>query len=253
MSLEQYVIPSRGQSPFTDLQLRQHSSKRFPQRPLSNICAVSIHHAAATSSLPGIAAYHSSPGSHICNGGCPGICYHFAIDYDGSICQLNDLTSVVYSSGVKKNYRIPSQADCFDKKGKYFNRYSISVLVRGSFDAPGFKGGQEPTPEQMAALNVFVHWATQEAKFADGNPIALHNVLGHCHVNKNGCPGFIIQEWIENEVWTGRFLSLFEELLEEESEPEVSDEAALEVSLSEFLSRIGIPPLFAPLIKKTRS
>lgn len=206
MDIKDYIIPSRGQSPFIDVQLKQHAYKKFAKRAISDIGAASTHQVAAGSSFVGIACYHVSRDNHICSDGCPGINYHIGIEKDGTIYQLNDLTNVVYSSGKKKSYRLPSQADCFSRWGKYFNKYSIGILVRGNFDGPGYKGSEEPTPEQIEGLHRVANWATQEAKFFDNKPIELRNFLGHCHVNKNACPGFILQEWIEQEVWTGKFL-----------------------------------------------
>jgi len=227
MEIKDCIIPSRGQSPFIDLQLPKHAYKTFPKRAISDIVATSIHQTAAASTLIGIAYYHSSADNHICKDGCPGICYHFAIDYDGVIYQVNDLTDVVYSSGKKKSYRADSQANCFANKGKHFNNYSIGVLVRGSFDGPGFKGGQDPTPAQMEALKHFALWSTQIASFADNKPIELRNFLGHCHVNKKACPGFIIQEWIEKDIWTGKFLEKIEDTAAIEPTIELTHEQAM--------------------------
>lgn len=214
MTMQDYIIKNRGQSPFIDVQLPQHLTRRFERRALSTIGAMSIHQTAATSSFPNIARYHSSPDNHLCKKGCPGICYHFVIDYDGTVYQVNDLTSIVYSSGKKKHYRLPSQANCFDRWGKYFNKYSISVMLRGAFDGPGYKGGQEPTAQQIIGLARLVLWATTEARFADNSPLELCNILGHCHVNKNACPGFVVQDWIENTVWTGKIHETSEEVVE---------------------------------------
>jgi len=220
MELSEYVIESRGQSPFVDVQLKQHATKKFSTRALDSIYALSAHQTAAQSKIQNVARYHVSPDNHICSGGCPGFNYHFAVDYpDGTVYQTNDLTSIVYSSGKAKNYRLDSNADCFDKLGKYFNNYSISVMLRGDFDGPGYKGSQEPTPEQLLGLWKLVYWATQVASFKDNKPLALQNVLGHCHVNKNACPGFEVQDWIENEVWTGKFLEAAKEPMPRPASP----------------------------------
>ena len=205
--IKEYIIADRGQSPFTDVQLPFKQGAYFPTRSLDDICAASIHHQAGTGSIVGVAMYHSSPDCHICKNGCPGFCYHFAIDRDGGIYQTNDLKSIVWSSGKKKSYALPSEASCFDTHGKQFNKYSISIMLRGDFDGPGHKGTQDPTPEQLASLKEWVGWAVSAKTFQGRMPIPFNNMLGHCHVNKKACPGFIIQEWIEEDVWSGNVFS----------------------------------------------
>ncbi len=62
-----------------------HTSRRYSRRQLAQIEEVIIHHSAGpVDQTPAeIAAYHASPGNHICADGCPGIAYHILIDQFG--------------------------------------------------------------------------------------------------------------------------------------------------------------------------
>lgn len=79
-----------------------HPSKRFNKRDLSDIDEIIIHHTATpsrTTKIKTIASYHVEPGNHICEEGCPGISYHFMINYKGEIYQVNDLETISYQCG----------------------------------------------------------------------------------------------------------------------------------------------------------
>lgn len=82
--------------------LPKHPTKRFDQRSLSVISEAVIHHTATDSrstTIKSIATYHVEPGNHICADGCPGISYHFMINWKGEIYQVNELETISYQCG----------------------------------------------------------------------------------------------------------------------------------------------------------
>lgn len=172
-------------------ELARHSTRRFEDRQTSDIEYFTTHHMASGGDIWGVARYHVAPDNHICpKTGCPGACYHYYIDKDGIIYRVNDESLVVYSSGKVQDYRATSRMHL--KKGSSANQHSVSILLQGDFMAQGHKGADEPTEPQIRALiNLRNHLLNK-------HKLPPETFLGHCHVNKLGCPGFIVQDYLES-------------------------------------------------------
>ena len=101
----------------------------------------------------------------------PRIAYHFVIEKDGSVEQVNALNDVTWHCAGQ-------------------NTHSIGIMLVGNFAGPGHEGG-EPTLEQ------------EEAFFALGEHLEemlnlpLTAFFGHCEFGKLGCPGHTAYGWIE--------------------------------------------------------
>ena len=151
---------------------------RWPQkRNLGRIDRVILHqslgHAdpSGNRDVFGINNYHISPGNHISAGGCPHICYHYALDDDGVIYLCNELTDVVWHC-----------------KGQ--NSRSIGVMLVGNFAGPGHSGG-EPTVAQEQAFFALAEHLMETLRLP---PTAF---WGHADFGKAGCPGYTASGWIK--------------------------------------------------------
>lgn len=177
------IVDVRGELPV-------HDSRTWGHRPLSAIHFITVHHQAGTGPLENVARYHVAP-NHISNRGCPGFCYHYHIAYDGTISLTNDLTDTVWSCGKVKKYRFPSPAKM--RLWSNMNKQSVGIMLQGDFDGEGHKGFDGgPTRFQLEAL-IRLRW-----HLLDHLGLPVINFIGHCHVNKRGCPGFETQDFIES-------------------------------------------------------
>ena len=155
------------------------SRPRWPQkRELGKIDRVILHqslgHADTSGNRDvfGINKYHISPGNHISAGGCPHICYHFALDDDGSIYLCNELTDVVWHCAGQ-------------------NSRSVGVMLVGGFAGPGHEGG-EPTAAQEQAFFALAEYLGETLHLP---PSAF---FGHCDFGKPACPGNTAYAWLES-------------------------------------------------------
>lgn len=151
---------------------------RWPQkRTLERIDRVILHqslgHADTTGNRDvfGINNYHISPGNHIAAGGCPHICYHYALDDDGAIYLCNELTDVVWNC-----------------RGQ--NAHSIGIMLVGDFSGPGHQGG-EPTAAQEQAFGALAEHLMETLG------LGREKFFGHADFGKDGCPGYTAYGWIE--------------------------------------------------------
>lgn len=131
----------------------------FRKRKLSDITTIAVHHSASKMGQfkpADFARWHMDPKGRL---KAPAICYHFAIEPDGAIYQVNTLESVAWHAGNS-------------------NGYSIGVELNGNFEI------EEPKPEQLHSLRWLV--AQLEAKL--GKSLALK---GHRELpgNATACPG----------------------------------------------------------------
>jgi len=145
-------------------QLPKHPTARYDTRTLNSISHLAIHHSAAPANVApaSIAAYHVSQGW-------PGIGYHFLVEADGTIYQVNRLETIAYN--VYNN-----------------NRYLVGICTAGNFN------DVIPTPLQIERLGDLVAWLMQELK------IPIEMVLGHKEYPENAtaCPG---NQWQAGQNW----------------------------------------------------
>ena len=145
-------------------QLPKHKTLRYDLRPLKSITHLAIHHSAAPANVApsSIAAYHVSQDW-------PGIGYHFLVEADGTIYQVNRLETIAYN--VYNN-----------------NHYLVGICTAGNFN------DVIPTPLQIQRLGELVAWLMQELN------IPIERVLGHKEFPKTAteCPG---NQWLTGQRW----------------------------------------------------
>jgi len=168
-------------------QLRWNPNRPFwPQRRLlPNIDKVVLHQGISSQDVTGnadvfgINNYHISPDCHVSPGkGAPHICYHYAIDDDGKIYQVNDLGDVVWH--------------CLGN-----NTNSIGILLVGDFDGPQHTGRHVPSEGQERSF----FWLAEYLLSRDELPLINDNkcFYGHCDLQtgKVNCPGTVAYEWVQ--------------------------------------------------------
>lgn len=141
--------------------LPTHATRRFPKRNIGQVDTIVIHHTAGpvNQTVKSIAQYHSGSSSHVCKGGCPGICYHYVINRYGKIYLCNPLENVVYHAAP-------------------MNTRSIGVCLIGNFDKI------QPNQAQLDALDYLIPYLREALK-------KELQVIGHrdaCNGCKS-CPG----------------------------------------------------------------
>ncbi len=130
----------------------------FRTRPIENITHISVHHSASKSGQFGLkdfARWHMDPKGRL---KAPAICYHFGIEPDGKIYQVNTLDQIAWHTiGA--------------------NEYSIGIELNGNFEV------EEPSPEQLDSLKWLIEYLKQE--------LGELTILGHKQFkgNATSCPG----------------------------------------------------------------
>ncbi len=163
----QPAAPARAARPaikdITD-QLPKHPNLRYDTRAQGSITHLAIHHSAAPANVApsSIAAYHVSQGW-------PGIGYHFLVEADGTIYQVNRLETIAYN--VYNN-----------------NSCLVGICTAGNFN------DVIPTPLQIERLGDLVAWLMQELG------IPIERVLGHREYPESAteCPG---NQWQSGQKW----------------------------------------------------
>lgn len=154
-------------------QLEWHSSRRWSTRDFKQVDKIILHQELGDSSIEDVNNYHIKP-NHISSKGCPHFCYHYGISKKGEVIQANELSHVVWHT-----------------KGQ--NTAGIGIMFVGNFKGPGHELASEgPTDEQMVAAEDLVKFLLETFK------LTKQDVFGHYHFGKPACPGFFIQNWIEN-------------------------------------------------------
>ncbi len=173
-------------------ELPKHATKRYRQRPLSNVDTIVIHHTATRPSISAeaIARYHVSANGR----NWPGIAYHFVIPPDGRVLQTNALETMSYHVGTH-------------------NDHTIGVCLVGNFTyAPPTDEQIESGARLVAYLRDVIGW--------------LAAVRPHRALSQTACPGATWDEWLsllETEPdddeppddgvdWQARFDGLMEEM-----------------------------------------
>jgi len=167
----------------TDLrgQLAVHPARRFGRRRLEDIRGVVFHQQLSDGTVYAVARYHVSEECHISPGkGCPGICYTFAIDTDGTIYQCNDLEAITWSQGG-------SEPPLPMTRG---NTNYLAVMFRGDFTGKGHRGRHTPSEAQLESARVLWEWLRADL----GLPEDM--LFGHHDFGKPACPGTVLSELI---------------------------------------------------------
>lgn len=164
--------------------LPRHPRRRYPQRYLSDIQQVVVHHVDGndvrlsvplTSVTPQYLATYA-----VEDLGWPGIGFHFVVSADGIIFQSNSLASISHHA---------AQA----------NSQSVGVCFLGTFDAG------VPPPVQLRAGAQLIAWLLQELNIKLDQVVGHHEVLGEETVSVTGitCPG---RQWLEGKNWKNLLL-----------------------------------------------
>ena len=161
-------------------------------RKSAEVDTIIVHQAACKNATTmGLAKYHTSPTedrdhngmidawerNHLSDKGAPGICYHYTIEYDGTIYKCNSHWDSVWHSGSTK-----------------INNRSLGICVLGDFEGPTYVGKEKPRKEQLTALEELISFL-----LAHDWDIKKSNIKGHCEVKatKQACPGNIIMDTIK--------------------------------------------------------
>lgn len=159
------VVPVPSIKDITD-DLPTHTVNRYATRALSKITHITIHHSAAPANvaIETIARYHVNTNNW------PGIGYHFCIEADGAILQVNKLETISYHAGV-------------------VNDYTVGICVEGDF-----RKGAIPTPLQIQSAGHLTAWLSQKLD------IPIENIMGHKEYPQNPteCPG---DDWNVGQKW----------------------------------------------------
>lgn len=145
---------------FHDLrgQLPVSPTAQYATRPASDVQGVVWHHSATspTATFTSIAKFHVEVRKW------PAIAYHFAIDQEGVVYQLNDITTVSYQA-------------------QGYNSKTIGVVLIGNFE----EGEVPPAMEEsIITLNEYLR-----------DEYALKFAWLHKECRKTKCPGFNA-EWV---------------------------------------------------------
>ncbi|MEZ4991895.1 MAG: peptidoglycan recognition family protein [Saprospiraceae bacterium] len=147
-----------------------HPDRVYERRALSQIRQVIIHHTAGpvTQTPEDIARYHTGA-NHICSAGCPGIAYHYMIDREARVYQVNDLETI--------SYHVSGQ-----------NTVSVGICLIGNYDE------LEPTPQQLAAVVKLIRMLKRKLG------VKLE-IAGHRDYANKSCPGWNVDvDQIRNKV-----------------------------------------------------
>lgn len=161
-------------------ELPVHESRRFARRAVSDIRGVVFHQTLGDYSVTGIAKYHVSEECHIAPGvGCPGICYTYFVDTDGTIYLCNDHEAVTWSQAG-------STAPLPMTRG---NTNYLAVVFRGDFAGKDHKGG-EPTEAQLESARALWEWLRADLALPEDM------LFGHFDFGKPACPGNTLSKLI---------------------------------------------------------
>ena len=150
-----------------------HPWRRWSVRNLNKTDKIIIHQELAEGDIRAVNQYHISS-NHISKWGCPHFCYHFGIENNGDIVQANELRHVTWHTTGQ-------------------NETGIGIMLVGNFAGPGHNvGTREPAPEQVYALSELCDYLQQAFGLCN------QDIYGHYQFGKPSCPGFVVQEWIEN-------------------------------------------------------
>ena len=183
-SKKEDTSPPEIETPFSisdiSKELPWHKSRTWSKRALGAIDKIVVHQSLTSyknSTLEGINNYHIKPGkqNHISPNGAPHICYHFGIDGEGNVFQMNNLSHTVWHC-----------------KGK--NTSAVGILVLGDFNGPSYEGKDvEPTEAQVVSLGKL----TNNLLSRENLSISKQEVYGHKDFGKENCPGLTLGAFVD--------------------------------------------------------
>ena len=147
---------------------------RWPQqRNVATIDKVILHQELGNGDAVVVNEYHRryDPRGSAYGRNWPRIAYHFVIEKDGAVEDVNALTDVTWHC-----------------KGQ--NAHSIGIMLVGDFAGPGHEGGEPMAAQEQA----FFALAEHLMKMLGLEPDAF---FGHADFSKPACPGTTAYKWIE--------------------------------------------------------
>jgi len=151
---------------------KYQGDKLWGKRPISFITKIIVHQELGEGNTVAVHNYHISDNSHLKKGGAPKIAYHYTIEKDGTVYNVNDLTDVVWHCGKQ-------------------NIISIGIMLCGDFTGPSHIGKSEPTKAQTRSLKQLLEYLITELRL---NKKAIY---GHNDFGKDNCPGIVITNVIK--------------------------------------------------------
>jgi len=141
---------------------RLTSDKKYDKRDMNKVDKIIVHHTAGpkSQSIERVHNYHKGKGW-------PRVAYHFWIDEDGRIFQLNDVDTKTFHAGKS-------------------NSSSIGIVLPGYFHPPK---NHVPSQAQLDSLYNLVNQL--ESKYGS------KNVVGHRDVSSTSCPGDNLYPYVE--------------------------------------------------------
>ncbi|MFN2114896.1 MAG: N-acetylmuramoyl-L-alanine amidase [Anaerolineae bacterium] len=179
--------------------LPRHGSRTYPQRTLSDIRYLVLHHSGAS----GAVGPRAIAEEHVTANDWPGIGYHFVVDTAGTIYRTQDMTVVSHHA-------------------RQFNPVAVGVALLGDLSS------DVPTAEQLAAASQLL------ASLLADLGLPLDAVRGHREIVRTPCPGETFQS-----VWRPRLMQAIAELLGEAVPAPESGAAKLGASSAAPAARSG--------------
>lgn len=145
---------------------------KWGRRLVSAIKKIVVHQELGEGDTKAVHTYHISPTSHLKPGvGAPSIAYHYTIEKDGTVYDVNDDTSVTWHTAGQ-------------------NMKALGIMLVGDFTGPGHTGKSEPTEEQLGSLIRLLD------VLCERYDITRDSVYGHKDFGKQACPGDIVMRAI---------------------------------------------------------
>lgn len=157
---------------FIDLPKNPRYIGTWGQRTINSIYKIIVHQELGEANTLSVHNYHISENSHLKKGGAPRIAYHFTIEKDGTIYQVNNPTDITWHTSGQ-------------------NTHGFGVMLVGDFDGEGHVGKSSPTEIQIGALEWLLNHLIEKYN------IDKKEVYGHCDFGKPACPGFKVMEFIK--------------------------------------------------------
>ena len=142
-------------------------------RDLSSIDKVILHQELGNGNAAAVNEYHRryDPRGPAYGRNWPRIAYHYVVESDGTIEQVNALTDVTWHCAGQ-------------------NTRSIGIMLVGNFAGPGHSG-DEPTPAQERSFFVLAEHLMATLGLG---PDAFYS---HAEFGKLACPGYAAHGWIK--------------------------------------------------------